>query len=603
MQLRSLFGPIALSFLLPRACSRSLRRTRVCRGRRHPAHSAGKHERTSASAPAPAAPPAAAELRDPRHALHAGRERGGDASADSDRLHRRLPRERRRASLPARRHRYQVGKDRAHAGRLPLHGHYPLRRDEQAGSDQGLSVRAQREQQGRRPHRATRGNTAQHSRRRALQGARPALPGQPAPQRCYDENECPLDLVGTAVCPGTHRREESAKRGWGANCKVTSECGNGLECIKETCEEPAKCDDAKDCSGVAASECVDGKCHVPDAEELKGQLGPAKHHWFGLHVGTDFLFMNEGSSICGPDSSGSDAQKFNCFQGGNEYVGTPNRFWPRQDTCLQKVALRCDHSRRGYLSYDYMFGAARPGGGGSKARDRERGGGRTARARPGGGGGAGGGETETGGGPLGASKIGASCHRGATALAGVSVGARLGWAFRGAPKGFSPATSPPHRSACCVQPTQGSPSSRAFGRTFGLAVGHAQVDASGTTTIVDCVSHDPGCVSAKSTADINGYLADPNQALIRKLDAYRSGAPFFFRADAEHHVRVHERGRRRLQPERHVPGHHHRADRGLRGWGFSGEARNGAFSVRGGARSPEGVRPPRRHPGARSRRA
>ena len=282
----------------------------------------------------------------------------------------------------------------------------------------------------------------------------PALPGQAAPQRCFEPNECPPELVGTQACPGTHV-SKSAKKGWGASCALTSECSAGLECVKGSCESPAKCEANDDCS--EGGECIDGKCHVPDAEELKGQLGPAKHHWFGLHFATDFLIPGEGSAICGPDASSADAKKFACFQGGNEYTGTPNTQVGNHFSGGFYVA-----TMRALLSYDYMVGR-------------------------------------------------------------FSVGGRLGWAFRGAPKSFSPI----HIEARAAYSLRKDPFKLNFRPYLGLAFGHAQVDASSKTDIVDCVSGDATCISTADKNALNGYLMN-GEAAIRHVEAYRSGAPFFF---------------------------------------------------------------------------
>lgn len=283
----------------------------------------------------------------------------------------------------------------------------------------------------------------------------PALPGQKPPQRCYEQNECPPELVGTAACPGTHV-VKSAKKGWGATCTATTECSGGLECIKGSCEEPTKCEDTKDCS--EGGECVDGKCHVPDAEELKNEIGPPKHHWFGIHAGPDLLMASKASAICGPDTMSEDAKKFACFDGGNEYTGLPNAAYA--GTFAGNVYFA---TIRALISYDYMVGR-------------------------------------------------------------LAVGARLGWAFRGAPKDFSPI----HIEARVAYSLRKDPFKQSFRPYLGLALGHAQVDASSGVTIVDCVSKDPGCVAAKTKDEVNAYLADPTQAVLKKLDAYRSGAPFFF---------------------------------------------------------------------------
>jgi hypothetical protein len=285
----------------------------------------------------------------------------------------------------------------------------------------------------------------------------PALPGQQAAPRCYEQNECPPDLLGTAACPGTHVPKKE-KKTWGASCGSTSECQTGLECLKGSCETPAKCDDAKDCS--EGGECVDGVCHIPTPEELKGKMGPAKHHWIGLHAGVDFYMMREATGVCGSDTN--DSKDFACFEGGNEYTGTPNVSYAGHIKSSLYFA-----TVRAMLSYEYAFGR-------------------------------------------------------------LLVGGRLGWAFRGAPKDFSPI----HIEARVHYSLVKKPFDEHFRPYLGLAFGHAQVDASGATVIVDCVSHDAAtnsaCRSATNKNDIINNLKDPTIAVQRQLNAYRSGAPFFF---------------------------------------------------------------------------
>jgi hypothetical protein len=281
--------------------------------------------------------------------------------------------------------------------------------------------------------------------------APPALPGQQAPARCYEQNECPPELVGTPACPGTHA-VKNAKKGWGGTCAKTDECQSGMECIKGSCETPNKCDDAKDCA--EGGECIDGVCHVPDAEELKDRVGPPKHHWFGIHAGPDFLIMREATGACG--STTSDSKNFDCFEGGNLYAGTPNDFWAghvKSGVYLATV--------RALLSYEYMFGR-------------------------------------------------------------LALGGKVGWAFRGAPKGFSPF----HLEARALYSIRKDPFNLNFRPYLGLAVGHAQVDAAAAVVIVDC-SPDTTGTCRSTTPDKLGPLGMTGQAVPHQLNAYRSGSSFF----------------------------------------------------------------------------
>lgn len=280
----------------------------------------------------------------------------------------------------------------------------------------------------------------------------PALPGKDAPTRCYEQNECPNELRGTPACPGTHAVK--TKKSWGASCGASNECQTGLECIKGSCDTPAKCDKDEDCG--EGGECNDGVCHTPSKEELKERLGPAKHHWVGIHGGFDFYVMSSSKGVCGTTTS--DSQHFSCFDGGNQYAGTPNvnyagtvksGFYPATARVL--------------LSYEYMFNR-------------------------------------------------------------MALGARVGWAFRGAPKGFNPF----HIEARVHYSLRKDPFKLNFRPYLGLAFGHAPVDAAGQVLILDCVGGENDCATTNDTSRLNDYLKDPTTALARKLNAYHKGAGFFF---------------------------------------------------------------------------
>jgi hypothetical protein len=280
----------------------------------------------------------------------------------------------------------------------------------------------------------------------------PALPGQAAPTRCYEQNECPTELRGTPACPGTHAVK--TKKGWGASCAASEECQTGMECTKGSCETPAKCEDDKECG--EGGECNDGVCHTPTKEELKERLGPPKHHWIGIHGGIDFYLMSAAKGVCGTTSS--DSQHFDCFDGGNEYTGTPNVNYAGTVKPGMYIA-----NVRALLSYEYMF-------------DR------------------------------------------------IALGARLGWAFRGAPKNFSPL----HVEARVHYSLRKDPFKVNFRPYLGLAFGHAPVSAASQVLLLDCVSGDDNCIATNDTARLNDYLHDPSAALERTLNAYHQGAGFFF---------------------------------------------------------------------------
>jgi len=330
--------------------------------------------------------------------------------------------------------------------------------------------------------------------------APPALPGKPAPQRCYAEGQCPEAKLGTSACPGTTAPPKPAKatatkaakpakgtkpapdekvaaaepvkvvekppappkpakKAWGQTCNLTSECQVTLECVAGSCETPAKCESAADCA--AGGECNEGLCHVPDAEELATRLGPPKHHWIGLHAGADIYMMSEAAGVCGNRTS--DSKNFACFEGGGTYAGLPNITADGHVSSGVHLA-----TVRALVSYDYVVGR-------------------------------------------------------------LAFGGRLGWAFRGAPKGFSPL----HIEARALYGLKKDILDKRFRPYLGLALGHAPVDAASAVSIVDCTANSQterqNCANEPNPAGVQDYLAQgPTVAVKRNLNAYHAGSPFFF---------------------------------------------------------------------------
>lgn len=290
--------------------------------------------------------------------------------------------------------------------------------------------------------------------------AAPALPGQTAPERCFDAGECPPEMLGTSACPGTKAAAPKVtKKAWGQTCNFTRECQASLECVAGSCETPAKCDSDADCP--AGGECDDGLCHVPDAEELATRLGPPKHHWVGLHVGADFTMLREASGVCG--NTTEDSKDYACFEGGNPYTGSPNVTEAGHLSSSVYFA-----TVRALLSYEYTVGR-------------------------------------------------------------LALGGRLGWAFRGAPRDFTPI----HIEARGLYSVTKDPLEKRFRTYLGLSAGFAQVDASGSVTVVDCtsmsISERQTCASETNPNVVRDqYLSQPDLAVRRTLNAFRSGGKFFF---------------------------------------------------------------------------
>jgi hypothetical protein len=285
----------------------------------------------------------------------------------------------------------------------------------------------------------------------------PALPNENPPERCFDKNECPPEMVGTAACPGT-KTSTSVKKAWGQSCNLTSECQATLECVNGSCETPSKCETAADCP--SGGECDDGICHVPDAEEIATRLGPPKHHWIGLHAGFDVIMLREGSDVCG--NSSEDSKNFSCYEGGGLYSGTPNL--TAQGHLSSGIYLA---TIRALFSYEY-------------------------------------------------------------AVNRLLVGARLGWAFRGAPQNFLPV----HLEARLFYSMVKDPLDRRFRPYLGIVAGVAQVDGSGPTEIIDCVASDldlrEECVNAQDQTTLDYFLSDRTLAVRKNLNAYREGSKGFF---------------------------------------------------------------------------
>ena len=173
----------------------------------------------------------------------------------------------------------------------------------------------------------------------------PALPNKEPPDRCFAKSECPVEMIGTAACPGTSKGK-ATKGAWGAGCADSGQCASGLECVGGSCESPAKCEKTEDCP--SGGECSDGTCHYPTGEEVAERLGPPKMHWVGLHLGIDFSMIRDATGVCGGTTA--DAKDYACFKGGNIYTGVPN------DTNSGNVASGFHLATvRALLSYDLVF--------------------------------------------------------------------------------------------------------------------------------------------------------------------------------------------------------------------------------------------------------
>jgi hypothetical protein len=247
-----------------------------------------------------------------------------------------------------------------------------------------------------------------------------------------------------------------------------------------SCSESSQCQDELEClNGSCESppkcekteecpegaECTDGVCVTPSPEEVAERLGPPKHHWFGLHFGADLMLMREADGVCGPDGSG---QTEDSKRFACYQAGNPYTGTPNGSNSGHLSSNFYFATVRALLSYDYAWNR-------------------------------------------------------------LLFGGRIGWAFRGAPKDFSPV----HVEARAMYSLRNDVFNKNFRPYLGLAAGLAQVDAFGTVKIVDCT--DPvsrvECRGAVGT-EVNQYLLPDGsgnvRAVQRVLNAYRSGSRFFF---------------------------------------------------------------------------
>ena len=164
-------------------------------------------------------------------------------------------------------------------------------------------------------------------------------------RNCFSKSECPVEMIGTAACPGTSKGK-ATKGGWGAGCGDSSQCQDGLACVAGSCETPPKCETAEECPG--GGECTDGVCHYPTKEEIDSRLGEPKVHWAGLHAGLDISMLRSATGVCGGETE--DSKDYACYKGGDVYTGIPN------DLNAGAVASGVHLATiRVLLSYDFLY--------------------------------------------------------------------------------------------------------------------------------------------------------------------------------------------------------------------------------------------------------
>ncbi|HEY8943964.1 MAG TPA: hypothetical protein VIM73_06875, partial [Polyangiaceae bacterium] len=102
----------------------------------------------------------------------------------------------------------------------------------------------------------------------------------------------------------------------------------------------------------------------------------------------------------------------------------------------------------------------------------------------------------------------------------IAAGARLGFAFGGAPEDFLPL----HLELRGLYSLRRDPMIRRFRPYLGLAAGLAQVDSRSTANVIDCTDAGPNCREA-TLAELQAGVSGAREL---SLDAYRSGGKFFF---------------------------------------------------------------------------
>jgi hypothetical protein len=137
--------------------------------------------------------------------------------------------------------------------------------------------------------------------------AAPAYPGEAPPARCEGEVICPPDF------PGCKNESDEPKSGcergtsdWGASCDNSSECKEGLLCMAGSCETAPSCAVDEDCP---AGVCLGGKCDI-ECDGASAPAGPYRKNWFGLHAAQDFAFI-QGENVC--SSEVQPVQSFACY--------------------------------------------------------------------------------------------------------------------------------------------------------------------------------------------------------------------------------------------------------------------------------------------------
>jgi hypothetical protein len=163
----------------------------------------------------------------------------------------------------------------------------------------------------------------------------PSLPGEPAPERCKSDVECPPGLPGCVPEGGG---------GWGDSCTPAEPCKLGLYCKGGLCEPAPECSDDGECeSGV----CSEGYCKMDEGGE-DSSTG-YKKNWIGLHIAGDIGIIS-GQRVCAQAGWQDD---FRCYDSAGTLVyvpGLPEPIWTNDVSTTLSYA-----TTRVLASYDRAF--------------------------------------------------------------------------------------------------------------------------------------------------------------------------------------------------------------------------------------------------------
>ena len=150
----------------------------------------------------------------------------------------------------------------------------------------------------------------------------PAFPGEPPPARCAEEVECPPGMPGCTPSGGG---------GWGDSCTPADQCKKGLYCASGTCENAPGCETDSDCD---SGRCSEGFCEMGDSSSGSSG-GKIRKLWLGLHGALDVHFFDSAKDVFSIGSMGN--HKYSCYykgttipvQNGKVYdAGPPQVLYP-----------------------------------------------------------------------------------------------------------------------------------------------------------------------------------------------------------------------------------------------------------------------------------